>query len=73
MRVSEECCVKKAVSDFKRDDRIRNPPEAPVRDKQEVLRWGFERRKTVTELAGGPEVEPYVAIRADEKSICFLQ
>ena len=71
--VSEKCGVEDPVSDFKRNDRINHSFKAPVRDEGEVLRCGFKRGKAVTELAGGPEIEPDVAIRASEKPVRFLQ
>ena len=71
--VSKKCCVEDSVSNFKRDDRISHSFEAPVRDKGEVLRCSFKRGKAVAELAGGPEIEPDVAIRASEKPVRFLQ
>jgi len=71
--VSEKCGVEDPVSDFKRNDRVDHSLEAPVRDEGEVLRCGFKRGKAVTELAGGPEIEPDVAIGAGEDPVRLLQ
>jgi hypothetical protein len=72
-RRSKKGCIQNSVSNLKRDDGISNPLEPPVGNKDEALRWSLECGKAVTELAWGPEIESYVAIRTGEKSVRFFQ
>lgn len=73
MGISKKCGIKDSMANLKRNDRVSNPLEAPVRDEDEILRRGFECGKTVAELAWGPEIESHMAIGADKKAVRFLQ
>jgi len=73
VRIGKKRCVEDSMSNFKRNEGISHPFKTPVRDKVEILRCRFKCGKAVTEMIRGPEIEFYMAIRADEEPIRFVQ